>query len=289
MRLRKLNFTVILPVLCLATSFVYADMPTDLALQKELFQQDLNRIIALDESVSSVQTINLTNVNDLASELENKWKPVNREYNARLMLDLFKPVKQQALTDPNYSNLARGYFLSALEDTNQISVETQIQSAGRIITLQPVRHIAKDDTWPQRRREDTQACLHAWQRLNDAIDPNWNPNDRPTYTISPTAATRLAANTPPEAITDPELRAEYEAAINASKEKQERYNRQITLRKRQEKYRRSMINYITQAYSTMPSEVAELSDLLDNYIEDSDIKAGILAKIEKSIRAGTKQ
>jgi hypothetical protein len=44
MRLRKLNFMVVLSVLCLATSSVYADVPTDLALQKELFHQDLNRM-----------------------------------------------------------------------------------------------------------------------------------------------------------------------------------------------------------------------------------------------------
>ena len=46
MRLRKLDLMVVLFVLCLATSFVHADVPTDLALQKELFHQDLNQMTA---------------------------------------------------------------------------------------------------------------------------------------------------------------------------------------------------------------------------------------------------
>ena len=121
--------------------------------------------------------------------------------------------------------------MAALPDTNGI--------ARAILECPKPQFFSSCQVWPpnspkgedfaQRRKKDVQIRLHAWKRLIDAIDPNWDPNDKPVRNVVPPTETGLPSGVTPEAIKDSKLRAEYIQAIDKNRKKAEKYLKQSKL------------------------------------------------------------
>ena len=129
--------------------------------------------------------------------------------------------------------------------------------------------------------------MHAWKRLIDAIDPNWNPNDEPFLNIPLPEGISGEAGMAPEHIKDPNRRAEYEAAIEKNRQKAERYGEQYKLRNWLKRFPKRAEEYIIQAYSKPPFDVEELKQYLDKYISDTKTKTGIIDAVKKNMEKET--
>jgi len=90
-----------------------------------------------------------------------------------------------------------------------------------VITFMIGRRAPKGEKWAQIRKKDVEVRLHAWKRLVNAIDPTWDANDVPLVNVMPPLAAGppggVAPGVAPEAIKDPKLRAQYEAAIEKNR------------------------------------------------------------------------
>jgi hypothetical protein len=139
----------------------------------------------------------------------------------------------------------------------------------------------KGEEFAQRRKKDVEIRLHAWKRLMDAIDPNWDPNDLPLSNVVPPAMLGLPSGATPEAIKDSKLRAEYEAAIEKNRQKAEKYNEQYKLRGWLKRFPPRAERYIVQAYSKPPYNIEELTGLLNQYIRDEQTRTRILDAVKK--------
>ncbi|MHC4707514.1 MAG: hypothetical protein ACYS8I_10570, partial [Planctomycetota bacterium] len=155
---------------------------------------------------------------------------------------------------------------------------------GHVITFMIGRRAPKGEKWAQIRKRDVQVRLHAWKRLVNAIDPNWDANDLPFVNIMPPLATNLPSGVAPEAIKDPKLRAQYEAAIEKNRLKAERYNEQSGLRKWLRRFPPRAERYIVRAYSKPPYNPEELKQYLETYIETQPTKTRILNAVIENMR-----
>lgn len=251
--------------------------------EKQEYKQDMARIKALRKSFKPGLVNDLEEYEKFADEIQNKWRDRNKEYNARLILEICGPLSSGTFEDDRRHDLARKYALSVLEKSEEISVEMELKLTGHVMTSMYTPNAPKGEDLAQRRNKDVEIRLHAWRRLLDAIDPNWDPNDKPLRNVPPPYGTTISAGASPEHIKDPKLRAEYEAAIKKNTKKTERYLEQDRLRSWLKSYPRRAERYIVKAYSKPPFNLEELKQYLGKYAVDEKTQARILDAVKKNM------
>jgi len=251
--------------------------------EKQEYKQERARIKALRKSFKPGPVNDLEEYEKFADEIQKRWQNRKKEYYARLMLEVCGPLSSGNFKHDRRYELARKYALLAVAEPNEISFETELNLIGHAITLMIGRNAPKGEKWAQLRKKDVEIRLHAWKRLMDAIDPNWDPNDVPFLNIS---ATGIRPGIVPK---DPDLRAEYDAAIEKMREiekdtqKREWNSKQYRLRKLQKRFAPTAERYIVRAYSKPPFNLEELKQYLGKYAVDKKTRARILDAVKKNM------
>lgn len=263
--------------------------PESLDMEKRDYEQERTRIESWSKSLIPGSTNDLKEYEKDVNGIQIKWSQKKKEYYARLMLDACKPLSSGRFNDERQYDVARRYALSALEKPNEIPLDIELELTGHVMTDTVTPRAPKGQEWTQRRKKDLEVKFHAWKRLKDAIDPNWDPNDLPVSNIVPPSATGLPGGVASEAIKDPKLRAEYETAIEKNRQKAERYGEQYRLRGWLKRFPKRAEEYIIQSYSKPPFDVEELKQYLDKYIADTKTKARILDAVTKNMEKETRK
>jgi len=251
--------------------------------EKQEYKQDMARIKALEKSFKPGPINDLKEYEKFCDEIQERWKNRNKEHYGRLMLEVCKPLSSGRLKGDRRYEVARKYALSALTHANDISLETELQLTGHVVTLMYTPNSPKGEDFAQLRKKDVEIRLHAWKRLIDAIDPNWDPNDKPVRNVAPPTETGLPSGVTPEAIKDSKLRAEYKQAIDKNRKKAEKYLKQSKMRDWLKSYPKSAERDIILAYSEPPFNLEELRQYLEKYIVDKKTRARILDSVKKNI------
>ena len=252
-------------------------------IEEQEYKQDMARIKALEKSFTSGPTNDLENYEKFVDQIQKKWVQKNREHYARLLLEICGPLSSGDFKGNRPRTLARKYALSALETPEAIPLTLELELIGHVMMLMYTPDAPKGEDFAQSRKKDVEVRLHAWKRLIDAIDPNWDPNDKPLRNVSPPYGTTISAGASPEHIKDPKLRADYEAAIEKNRRKAERYLEQSRLRDWLKRYPKRAEEYIILAYSDQPFNLQELKQYLDKYIADEKTRNRILDTVKKNI------
>ncbi len=266
--------------LLLVGTISFAQDAQDVQVERAQYEEELARIKPLMQPMIAAKEYE--EYAKLAEEVRQKWSKRNREYYARLMLRLCGPLSSGRFGGQRQYEIARGYALSALGEPDAIPIEVELELIGHIMTDTFSRTRPRGEDFARRRRIDVKARLHAWKRLKDAIDPDWDPNEELQVKPMPPAATGLASGVAPEAIEDPALRAEYEAAIETNRKKIEKHAQQHRLRKWLKRFPKNAERYIISVYSKPPLNTAELEQYLTEYGVDVATKSRILQKIPAS-------
>ena len=283
------------PIFCFGVIFVcllamtisFGEASPSSEAEKQEYKQALNGIKSLRKSFKPGLVNDLEEYEKFADEIQTKWRDRNKEYNARLILRICGPLSSGTFADDRRYDLARKYALSVLADANDIPLETELQLTGHVMTSKYTRNAPKGEDLAQRRKKDVEIRLHAWRRLIDAIDPNWDPNERLRLQVEPPAATGLSPGVAPEAIKEPTLRAEYEAAIERNRQKIERHTKQYRLHDWLKSYPKRAEGYIVQMYSQPPFNLEELKQYLGRYAVDEKTRARILAAVTNNMEKQT--
>jgi len=133
---------------------------------------------------------------------------------------------------------------------------------------------------PKLRTAITELILRAWKRQQDHIDEDWDPNAEPLKNIRPPASTGLPAGVAPEAVKDPELRAEYEAALERNRQRTREFNMQRFLRMAKKHLWGRVEEHLVQTYSRPPYNVEELKMYLQKYVADKEAQKKTLQEEE---------
>ncbi|MFH1968805.1 MAG: hypothetical protein ABIJ53_00645 [Verrucomicrobiota bacterium] len=283
--------TIIMMLVCLSLSqaLTFGGSTDGTAEERRQYQQDRDRVVSLSEFLSPGKTNDLKTFENLADDLDKKWSDRNREYHARLLLEICEPLSSGSINDDRRYGIARKYALSALDKPDMIPLPLELELIGHVMTPIGISNASNTNDFSQLRKEDVAIRLHAWRRLINAIDPKWDPDEfimGPNMILSPGVQD---GGTSPDAIKDPRLRAEYEAAIQRNRQKSERHAEQYKLQDWLKRYPKRAEKYIVQAYSQPPFNLEELRQALDIYLTDKETKARILDAVEKSIEIQTKE
>jgi hypothetical protein len=253
------------------------------------YKDEMTIIDKMKGSINSGKNVKLEDYEKFADEILKKWNPKNKEYNSRLILEICGPLGSGQFEDNRQYDLARKYALSVLEEPNEILVLVEIVLSGYVQTLTQLPKPPKGEDYAQRRKKDVEIHLHAWKRLIDSIDPNWDPNEGLLSENGVGVSFGFPGSIAPESINDPKLRSEYETALEKSKLDIERDTNQRRLHTWLRIYPKIAEDYIIHAYSQEPYNLDELKKYLEKYkIIDEKIRNRILETVQKNINAQNK-
>jgi len=216
----------------------------------------------------------------LSQEIEQRWRSSDAEVYARCMSTLAGELRSRKLGDTmnKQRGLAQYYAMRTLDKADQIpldlecellrGVQQRLDAGGNELDGQP---------WAQLRREQATLWLHAWRRLQRVIDPNWDPDDLPMINVP--APDGFPAGVAPEAVEDPQARARYKAAIVANREKAAKYDEQYRARQLQQHWLKTAEQFIISSYMVSPGATSELQSLLEQYITDTRVRERILRAV----------
>jgi hypothetical protein len=287
---KKLTMSfLVLMCLSLIQNITFGAIPEVSETEKQEYKQELAEIKAMRNSLTPGKTNNLEKYERFADEIQDKWKEKNKEHYAHLMLKVCGPLSSGNFKDDRRYEMARRYALAALEKPQEISVDAELELTGHVVTLMIGPDAPKGQIWEELRRKDVEIRLHAWRRLLDSIDPEWDPNEVIQGPNAVAAELGLPGSVDPQSIENPTLRAEYEAAIEANRQKIENYNEQNKLHKWFKRYPKRAEEYIVQAYSIAPYNNEELVKYLNDYKIDDETKARIVGAVTKNIEKQNKE
>ena len=223
----------------------------------------------------------------LAARVEKEWRATN----SRLYPDMMLAVVRAFHSIPSNGSppmetirirkRAREVAIRTLLGPVRMPIEVEVKLLMGLYENQTEeRQSRTEDEWIAFRRNRTELWLGAWNRLHNALDPNWDPDDQPLRNVSPPAATGLPSGVAPTAIKDAALRAEYEAAIARNREKAEHHLQQSTRRKLRKQFVRHAERCIIELFRQGPNEPKLLQLYLSQYVDDEVVRARIQAAVE---------
>lgn len=236
--------------------------------ERQEYRQDFEKLGA------AAKERDLKKYEESAGKILERWSGKDKEQYAQLVLKFCQPINSKLFEDGDRSKIARKYALQALKDADQLSPRTESRLIGFVTaSLGTPRPTGKE--WQAMRKEDATVRLRAFKRLKDAIDSKWNPRDFAQTNVVPPAETGLPPGVAPEAIGDPKLRHEYEEAIAKNKAKAEKNLQQHEARNTIADFGPKMERELIWMYSVPPADPAELKELLDSFVSDSDTRKRI--------------
>ncbi len=244
---------------------------------KNEYEQDLKSIETLREAR------NLEGLALLADEIEMKWPQRHKHYYASLMIEVVGAFSGYDFKDDRQYVLALKYAKAALKMGDRLPLEAEIKLV-RFLQGGPEYTTGqmKAEEWAQDRSERVKRWLHAWQRLEKEINRNFDFNNRPQLNVRPPAGYG-PAGIAPESIKDSKARAEYESAIAANKKRIAEYNKQWQLRQLDNYFTPYASQFMIEAYSKEPHNLAELKKYLDDYLTNEDLKEKIINEVKKKM------
>lgn len=246
------------------------------------YQADINRLIAL-------RSHPLNELIGLANQLEAKWRQVDWNSYARIMIGVCSEISNRGLNNEQIREHSERFARIALSHSHLFLWEHESMLVG---WLGYQRSDSDVNVWLRERREKAKLWLHALQRLEKETDPRFNINNRknlPSMRVSPPSETGLPAGTPPSSIKDPHLRAKYEAAIAENKRKSKRVDQQLPLLLHGPQFKTRAERWLIQAYSQPPVRTAELRRYLTIFVQDEKIRQRILSEVEKNSKSSFPQ
>jgi len=223
----------------------------------------------------------------MVKEIQRKWSQQDKQKYGALMVNTLNSwasacrrsdKKPPMETIRQYANQVLSTYDPNKPDNISIETEFALVSIlhGQYIYTKGER---TDEQWASDRRKGVKRFFHAWQRLENAIDPTWEPDDVPKINIDLPKGVPGFPGMPPEMIKDPVLRAEYEQAIEKNREKIKIRNEQLKLRNIEKRYFRIVEKYLVSTYSIPPYDNGELHRLLEAGVKDKKTRAQFLKAI----------
>lgn len=141
-----------------------------------------------------------------------------------------------------------------------------------------------DEEWAKERQDNAPLVLHAWKRLLTAIDPNFEMNQRMSLQPDLPPGANFPPGVAPEAIDDPQLRAQYEKNIEQHRLHIAIYNEQHEARQLQRTFIPRAEQYLIALYTHLPDDRVALGKLLATHGIDADTQARMLQAVSTTMK-----
>lgn len=241
------------------------------------FEQMAERI---DASYTSKDILKMES---LAKEIQIQWSKADTDQYSELMARICHAFLFSGFAKPSQESiLAEKYALLALKRKDDLPALTEADLVSDLLP-QEDRFLSektlKDKDWASYRIARASISLHALGRIAKATDRNFDFSKLPIDARPPLGANGIGTGMSPELITDPKVRADYEARIKASEVINAKYQEQYQLKLMTGTLVPQEERYIVDLYSIQPYNGQELKRLLDTYLSDPGMKQRIMDKV----------
>jgi hypothetical protein len=194
----------------------------------------------------------------LADEVEATWPQKSIIYYAGLMIDICGDLSSADFNDDRQYLFLRKYTKQALEKSDQMPIEQEVVLVGFTHgDIEYVLKLVKEENWSNDRTERTKLWCHAWQRIENGIDKNYDVSEH--------------------VIPDHKLPAKERQRL-----RQKDYE-QRTLRRIYKEFSQAFERYSVYVYSKKPANTPELRYYLESCVQDAQLREVILTKVENNI------
>jgi len=245
------------------------------------------------------RVLDLNALEKLAVELEKKWFVKDKEGYGYMMQQLCGTFSSYDFENDRQYELAKQYAVLALEkshtlqENNKIPIEAELQLLMYVQSVQMCteyfRALSHSEDWPDLRVKKTKLYFRSWDRLVKAIDKKWDPNDPSIiFPRPPDGVKQWVIGMSPEQISDPNLRAEYEAALKVFWQKKKRHIEQRHLRRLQKEYLPILQKHLLRLYSgpafdSKKLQTEALQHDLEKHVKDKGVREIIYDGIRKEL------
>lgn len=247
------------------------------------------RLDALSDSNSTTMKSTderITELESLGKAIMEAWDDTRLDEYGRLVLRLCDVIGGLQGSSVRRIYLAQQFAMQSLDNSDKLDLVVEcallryVQSArgadGKVLT---------GDALSQLRRRQVGLWLRALQRVESAVDPNFDIND-PDYTgvgnVSVPGPGGPPAGIAPDAISDPELRAKYKAAIEENRIKIERATSQVRARDLKTYWVKDAERFVIQAYLASPNAIDELNGIMNKYSINQELRTRIAGAIRNN-------
>jgi hypothetical protein len=253
------------------------------------YEQSMARVQEVQATFTEGPTNDLAKYETFVDGLLREWRERNNEYHARLTLAICPPLTGGRFSDKREYQVARKYVLAALEDATAIPLLVEIELARLVSKVDSRLERVSDVEFAKLRLNGSRVRLRAWKRLEDSIDPNFDQKEEiPVHPPFLPGLRFYNSGMSPDRIEDPVLRAKYIAVTAENDRRREKHTEQYHLRLHRDSFRKATESYIVDAYSSPPSNVDELNQLLDRYVTEDAAKDRILKAVKANADAAKK-
>lgn len=250
-----------------------------------------------------VKKENIAGLEKLGEKVKKQWISASENNNEEkfakysfIMLDLCNAFNSLALKNHERNATAEDYILLTLSKYKLIPLEVleknavnlycnDINQFSGIYFKDGKKHVRKiePEFLLQFRKKRLALWLQLFGYINSEIDPNWKEKEEPNFSPPlPKGLTVGVSGMSPSSIKDPKLRKEYEANIKKHDIQVNSYNRQIDLRNAKAKLSKYLLKFIADFYARKPYNNLELSQYLDTYLNDPQLKSSILETLKQN-------
>ena len=245
------------------------------------------------------RVLDLKSLEKLAVELEKKWFVKDKEDYGYMMQQLCGTFSSLDFENDRQYELARQYAVLAVEKSHTLQENYKIPIKAELQLLMYVHSVkvcpeyfialAKSEDWPNQRERTAKLYFRSWDRLVKAIDKKWDPNDPSiVFPRPPDGVKQWVIGMSPEQIIDPNLRAEYEAALKVFWQKKKRHIEQRHLRRLQKEYLPILQKHLLRLYSgpgfdSKKIQTEELQHDLEKHIKNNEVRTIILGGLSKRL------
>jgi hypothetical protein len=174
-------------------------------------------------------------------------------------------------------NLLHRYAAEALNQVSNPPVEDELALLS----------LLEHDFAPQERKQYTQRWLEGLRQIAAERDPHFDYKDVPDLNVTPPPEVAAVPGLAPEHLAEPAARKRYEAAIEANRQKSERFNRQYRLRQLSDEFTQHAVRYVGRAYARPPAADDELRLLFDEQKATADIRHAIWELVQEERKGST--
>ena len=201
----------------------------------------------------------------LQEEVEGTWgktQPISSLTKANLYAGLMYEIcgsfaSQEFNNNERYS-LARKCVKKALETRDKMLVWQEVELVPLSTTPEYLDKVFTEEQWKADRKKRAEFWFHAWQRLENEIDKNYDfESNRP----------KKISNLSTE-----------------EKEIAENYTKQVKLHKLMKNFSKQFQDFVFWTYTLPPYDNSELENFLNKYVSDVELKDSILQKVNLKIK-----
>lgn len=265
--------------LCLHIGIAFAQTPEEIKMRAE-FNQARSKIQELRRNKD------LLGLKNSASRLSSEWKEKNVEYYGDLMRELCNEIRRIKVDQNIDYETIRSLAKEAIdtydpENENNISIETHYKLLNHLQARATYPKGSMTDVEYARQRElEVKRWVVVWNRLEDAIDPKFNPEDVVSAKVALPIGVNGNVGMAPSGIKDQKLRAEYENAIEENNKKIKYLTEQHKLRSLKRLFVKTLAQYFAETEMVQSRPEKQFAKILSENFKDPEVRADILKAVE---------